>query len=473
MGKHSAARRVSPREIDRLEPVSASGETLRDAARRQREVRRSPAESARRRQSTKRAALGCLGLLVLLLLVGAVVAYAWYSSVNKRMADKGEQKNPGLAAIIRKEAPRPPGDPFYMVIMGEDKRPEELRARSDTLMIAYVDPPRKRVSVLSIPRDTRVSIPGHGKLKINSAMQLGGATLVIQTVKGLTGLPISHYMEVDFNGFKDLVDAIGGVKVNVPHRISDGKAADHDGAAKLINKGEQWLDGRHALTFVRSRQFADGDFTRIKDQQIFLKALAKQTFQAGQIAHAPKIVNAIVNNVTTDLSVPQLLNLAGDFKGMAEGGMSTAMAPGEPKYIGGVSYVIPDVPEWQALVQKMESGESLEATTASATAGLPVVAASTVTVTVRNGGGQAGLAKEVSDLLQKDGFKVTEVGNTARPVYDHTLIVFKSSDVKAKLIHDTLGFGTVVKTSSLYQFKTDVLIIVGKDWRTQFPAAQQ
>ncbi len=471
MGKHSSARWAKgPREIDRLEPATTSRETVREAARRQREVRRSPAEMARRRQRTKRVMSGCLIVFGLLVLIAALVAFAWYQSVKDRMHNEGEKKNPGLAEMLKKEAPRPPGDPFYMVIIGEDKRPEELRARSDTLMVAYVDPPRKRVSVLSIPRDTRVDISGHGKEKINSAMQLGGASLVTQTVREFTGLPISHYMEVDFKGFKDLVNAIGGVTVDVPEKITDSKAADHDWRARVVNKGVQKLDGAHALTFVRSRQFADGDFTRIKDQQIFLKALAKQTFTAGNIVNAPKIVDAIVNNVTTDLSVPQLLNLAGDFKGMPDGNVSTAMAPGEAKYIGGISYVIPDEAGLAELVGRMESGESLEATASAGTA--PTVSASSVSVSVRNGAGQAGLAKEVASLLEKDRFKIAEVGDTARPVYDHTLVVFKTNDAKARLVFETLGIGTVVKSSSLYQFDTDILVIVGKDWRKQFPKAR-
>ncbi|HEY3317422.1 MAG TPA: LCP family protein [Coriobacteriia bacterium] len=468
MGRHSSPRRNGvPREIDRLEPVSGSRETMREANRRQREVRLSPAEMARRRQRTRRTALGCLAVLVLLVLIGAAAGFAYYQSVKGRIEKEGEKKNPGLAASL-KESARPPGDPFYMVLMGEDKRPEELRARSDTLMIAYVDPPRRKVSLLSIPRDTRVDIPGHGKQKINSAMQLGGATLVIRTVKEYTGLPISHYMEVDFNGFKDLVNAVGGVTVDVPERIVDSKAADHNWRAKVVNKGVQWLDGDHALTFVRSRHFADGDFTRIKDQQIFMKALAKKTFTAGNIVNLPKIVDAVVNNVTTDLSVPQMLNLAADFKGMEQGGLSTAMAPGDAKYINGVSFVIPDRPALMELVRRMESGESLESTAASLSP-KAAVSPQAVTITVRNGGGPAGVAKEVADLLKKDGFRIGEVGNTGRPVFEHTLIVFKTSDAKAQIVHETLGFGTVVKSSSLYQFKTDILVIVGKDWRKEFP----
>jgi polyisoprenyl-teichoic acid--peptidoglycan teichoic acid transferase len=473
MGKHSAAR-SGPTEIDRLEPSSASIETPSEAARRQRDVRRSPAEMARRRQRTKRVAFGCLGVFVVLLIAGVAAAYAYTAYVNKLVRGSSDKKNPGLSVKLQKEAPRPPGDPFYMAIMGEDKRPGELRARSDTLMIAYVDPPRKHISILSIPRDTRVTIPGHGKQKINSAMQLGGASLVIDTVKELTGIQVNHYMEVDFNGFKDLVDAIGGVTVDVPQKIVDSKAADHNWRAKVIEKGTQKLDGAHALTFVRSRHFTDGDFTRIKDQQLFLKAVAKQTLTLGNVVNVPKIVDAVFGKgtVTTDLQVAQLINLAQDFKGIDQGSISTAMVPGEAKYIGQVSYVITDKPAMQEMVRRMEAGESLEPTVATGTvAAKPAALPANVTITVRNGAGQAGLAAEVSGLLKKDKFRISDTGNTARPVYATTLIVFKSDDAKARLVHDTLGFGTVVKTSSLYSFKSDILVIVGKDWRKEFPKA--
>ena len=104
----------------------------------------------------------------------------------------------------------------------------------------------------------------------------------------MTGLPISHYMEIDFNGFKDLVDAIGGVWVDVPHADQRQQGGQPRLARQGHQKGYQKLDGAHALTFVRSRNFADDDFTRIKDQQIFLKALAKQTFDRGQRREAPE-----------------------------------------------------------------------------------------------------------------------------------------------------------------------------------------
>jgi polyisoprenyl-teichoic acid--peptidoglycan teichoic acid transferase len=470
MGRHSTfGRRDGVPQIAHLDPDSTSAETTRDARQRLRELRITPAMTTRRRQRMKRTMVVLAWAIALALALGAVGAWAWWSGKVQGFIRKNAGMNSAVVPILTK--PKAPGKPFYMVLMGEDKRPTDKVGNSDTLMVAYVDPPRKHVTLLSIPRDTRVAIPGHGTEKINSAALLGGPALTIETVKKYTGLPISHYLVVDFNGFKDLVDAIGGVTVDVPQTIKDGKAADHNWRAEVVNKGVQRLDGAHALTFVRSRHFADGDFTRIKDQQIFLKALAKQTMQVGNVVNIPKITDALMKNVTTDMSVDDMVGLAADFKGMENGSVTGAMAPGTTRYIGGISYVIPDKVALAAMVARMEAGQPLEKTVAAGTAPAAAVKPSAVSVTVRNGAGQTGLAKEVAAYLTAAGFRVSEVSSMPRPVYDHTLVVFSADaqQAKATLVHDKLDFGTVLQTASLYQFRTNVLVIVGKDWRKQFP----
>jgi LCP family protein required for cell wall assembly len=474
MGRHSApGRKGALRDIGRLEPASQSAETLRDAVHRQRGTRVKPAMQARRRQRFKRTLLWIAGIIVFVLVAGAVAGYAYYRKISNDVAQKSEKMNPGIANVLTKPKVKQPNAPFYMVMMGEDTRPGETQARSDTLMVAYVDPPKKHVAIISIPRDSRVEIPGHGKTKINAAAQIGGAKLTIETVRLLTGLPISHYVELDFNGFRDLVDAVGGVTVTVPTTISDVKAAGYLPNAVTVKKGVQKLDGYHALTFVRSRKFADGDFTRIKDQQIFIKALVKQTLQPGNILKIPAIVQAIEKNVVTDLTLQQIVSLAEDFKGMGSGAVEGVMAPGVPQYIGGISYVILDTDKIDVLVKRMRAGEPLVpvATPSGKTSGTVTPKPSNITVDVRNGAGQAGLGAEVSGILKKAGYHVTAVGNTGRPVYGHTLIVFKTNEgaPKAQMIDTTLGFGTVVQTNTLYTFSTHILVIVGKDWRKKFP----
>jgi LCP family protein required for cell wall assembly len=357
MGRHTRSRgRRDLHEISSLGPSSRTRGGDRGVAGSRRSVG-TPVLYSRRQRRLRLAIRAVLLLLVGLVVFGAVAAYAWFSGTIGRFVSKDRALNAKVRTVLTK--PKPPGAPFYIVLMGEDKRPGEQVGNSDTLMVAYIDPPRKRVSLLSIPRDSRVEIPGYGRKKINAAALLGGPRLTIETVKLLTGLPISHYMVADFNGFKEIVDAIGGVTVNVPATIKDPKAASHDWHAEVIKKGVRKLDGAHALTFVRSRAFANGDITRVHDQQVFLKALAKQTLQLGNLVHVPAITDAVMKNVTTDMTVGDLLGLAADLKGIGDTGVEGATMPGTPKYVGGVAYVIVNKTALAAMVRRMEAGQPL------------------------------------------------------------------------------------------------------------------
>ncbi len=309
-------------------------------------------------------------------------------------------------------------------------------------------------------------------MKINSAAQLGGPELVKQTLLDLTGIQANHFVMVDFNGFKDMVDAIGGVYINVPTRIFDPEAANHDYTAELILPGYKKLDGKHALTFVRARKgFAQGDFQRIENQQAFIKALAKQTLQIQNLFRANAIVDAVVKNVTTDMKLNELMDLATQFRGNGTSIEATTI-PSYPKYIGGVAYVITDKAKVQALFARVQNGESIESTAAagsSATSGAvgataPAGAADT-TVIVRNGTTTTGVAKTAAAKLTSKGFQIKEVGNAQRKVYDQTLIVYKTDPTKAQLVADDLGYGRLVQSLGRYSFNTDVLVVVGADYK--------
>lgn len=422
-----------------------------------------PAQTARRRRVK-------LAIRLVLLAVAAALLL-WAVSASAWMVAKIRQWDVNRGTAIKQAAgqltPRQPGAPFYMVIMGEDKRPGEKVGNSDTLMVAYVDPSRKHITILSIPRDSRVPIPGHGTNKINAAALIGGPALTIQTVRQFTGLPISHYVVVDFNGFRALVNAIGGVVVNVPQRIDDPKASNHVPAATVIERGTQRLNGDQALTFVRSRAFPNGDFTRIKDQQIFLKALAAQTLRPGNIFNLPKVVDAVETNVVSDLSISQMVGLAGDFRGMGSGAVTAATIPGEPKTIGGVAYVIPDTTALTLMVQRVEAGlpptgRPTARPNASGAGG--AVLPSSITVTVSNGARRTGLAKQAAAQLRAAGFRILSVGNTSRSHYAHTLVVYKTSAGKASAVRDRLQVGTIMAAPPGYRFSSDVLVIIGTDW---------
>jgi LCP family protein required for cell wall assembly len=182
--------------------------------------------------------------------------------------------------------------------------------RSDTIMLLHLPADRSKAYVVSFPRDSWVQIPGYGPQKINAAFSFGGPPLLIETVESLTGARIDHFGAIDFNGFKDMTDALGGVEVNIEKSVYDPARKVHWEA------GRQKLDGEKALLFVRQRyNLANGDFDRIKRQQAFLRALAKKAAEGGTVSNPLKLdrfLSALTRSISVDDSVS-----AGDLRGLA------------------------------------------------------------------------------------------------------------------------------------------------------------
>jgi LCP family protein required for cell wall assembly len=456
-----------PVEIPGVAPASSYSETAAEAQRRQRDIATPRAlQNARRNYFWRRFAAVAIVFAVLLLGGTAFAVYQYAAGVNNEMTAQFERIGGGqLQKSLTPQ--RKPSEPFYILLLGADMRVGETMARSDSLILARVDPVRKRIALISIPRDTKADIPGYKTQKINAAMQIGGPPLVIETVKQLTGLPITHFVQVNFWGFKDMVDAIGGVYVAVPERINDIKAANHDESAALVEKGYQKLDGKHALTFVRSRDYAAGDYIRMKNQQAFIKALLKQTLQAKNVFSIGAITQAMLHNVVTDMSLQQVLALVNDFKDMNPNAVETATMPSTPKYIDKVAYVILD--EGKPLTGSATATATADAAATTPPAGTTTpdgtVKPSSVTVAVRNGAGLKGVASAAQTRLTNAGFKVPETGNAQRFVYPQTLIIYNDDLPAAEAVQQALaGTGRIVKSRGMYMFKTKILVVVGKDW---------
>ncbi|HEY5516648.1 MAG TPA: LCP family protein [Coriobacteriia bacterium] len=472
--KPSASNRRAPRDISRLDPATASDETIRQTNRRRVRAGKviNPAATRRRR---RRLAV-TIAVIVALVLVGVAVAGVFYVRSIGNKINAVSNSDPELAKLLQDGQAAPPGDPFYMVLMGSDARPGETSARSDSLMVARIDPKNKKIQMISIPRDSRVNIPGYGIQKINAAAAWGGPTLVIKTIKELTGLPISHFVNLNFNGFRDVVDAIGGVWIDVPQDIYDTQASAYGKAYATVKKGYQKLDGRHALTFVRTRHtLVDGDFGRMRNQQAFIKALASQALSLSNMFKASSIINAIASNLDTDLTPTQMADLVLQFKGMKSSEIDSANAPGGAKYMDGIAWVVLDQVKFDAMLGRMKKGEPLDPTKTTTTSGA-ATATSTVKpadfkTTVRNGAGVSGLGKQCSGFLVKQGFKVSETSNMTQYVYGRTLIVYqKGFEAQANFTRETLGFGDVIPAAGMYAFDTQVMVVIGKDWTD--PAAQ-
>ena len=235
-------------------------------------------------------------------------------------------------------------DKATIMIMGIDERADDV-GRSDTLMVATIDPGKNEAAILSIPRDTRVSIPKNGYDKINAAYAYGGEKLTQRTVEDFLGTRIDHYIIINTHAFQKIVDAIGGIDIDVEKRMYYEDPWDDDGGLVInLRPGMQHMDGKTAVTYVRYRD-EEGDIGRIRRQQKFMRACVDAVTTPAIIPRLPSIISSVIDSVKTDLSIRQLLEFAGTLREAQKNGLRTDMVPGRPLYIDGISYWIPNMSE--------------------------------------------------------------------------------------------------------------------------------
>lgn len=240
-------------------------------------------------------------------------------------------------------------DKATIMIMGVDEREDDV-GRSDTLMIASIDPKRNKAALLSVPRDTRVKIKGHGFDKINAAYAYGKERLAQDTVENFLGLNIDHYIIINTKSFKRIIDAIGGIDIDVEKRMHYEDPWDDDGGLVIdFRPGKQHMDGAKAITYVRYRD-EEGDIGRIHRQQAFMKACVDKIVSPSIIPRLPMVIKEIVEAVNTDLTFRQMLEFVGTLKEAKSNGLRAEMVPGRPLYIDGISYWIADLTKLRTTV---------------------------------------------------------------------------------------------------------------------------
>ena len=226
--------------------------------------------------------------------------------------------------------------PFYMMLLGSDRRswnPSDS-GRSDTAIIVRVDPQTYTVSMISIPRDTRVYIPGYWTTKFNAAYAYGGASLAIRTASQMTGISLQHFAEVNFQALIDLVDAIGGIDIYVPADVDDVKAGD-----TFIPKGWNHIDGEQALMLARTRDWIGSDFTRQAFQRQIIKAIINRVLEL-PATELTSVVKQAAGSILTDMNIGDLFQLALHFKDAEDLTFYSANLPSRTQTIDGISYVV-------------------------------------------------------------------------------------------------------------------------------------
>lgn len=239
-----------------------------------------------------------------------------------------------------------------IILMGVDERPQEGDpGRSDTLVVLMIDTLKREASILSVPRDTRVRFRDRGWDKINHAFSFGGVALAQQTTEDFLGIPVDYYAKVNLKSFSRIVDAMGGVNIDVEKRMYYVDTWDH--FIIDLQPGIQRLDGRTALQYVRYRSDA-GDIARVRRQQKFLKAVLAEMKTIAIIPKLPDIVREAFAALDTNIPLPLMLGLAGQLKDGLQTGLKTYMVEGVPYYINDISYWVPDVMNTSRKVAEMQ-----------------------------------------------------------------------------------------------------------------------
>ena len=308
----------------------------------------------RRKKSARRsiAKKALLTTLFSVVVIAIATAALWMVSVQIRLNNPRVINNDLRSSL--KEQPVN-SDPYYVLLLGTDGRPGETEYRADSIILARVDPAQKRVTLLSIPRDTYVTWKG-SQMKINAVHFYDGAAGMVQIVNELCGVKISHYAEVNFDGLAGITNAVGGVTVDVDQYMRDTE--NFSGVTELY-AGRQTLNGEQALFYTRCRYaFVDSDYTRMRHQRTFIKALLSQVLSSGDPVKIASIINSVADMVVTDLSVSDAISLSSQMVGLnAESGIYTAYVPSTPETIGDQSYVIADDDALAEMMKLIDQGK--------------------------------------------------------------------------------------------------------------------
>lgn len=253
-----------------------------------------------------------LGLFVVAAIVSGIFVVNLANSFNSQ-TQKIAQAFPEESTRPVKATEGPASKAQNILVLGSDSRAASVDMaeegvasdqRSDTMMWVHIPGDGKNIVMMSIMRDTWVDIPGHGQAKINAAMAFGGVPLVVQTLEGMFNARLDHVAIVDFEGFKAITDALGGVEVNVPMAFTTGNNQ------YTFNAGPQVLNGDQALAFVRERYaFSDGDYQRVRNQQLFLKSVMNTALTPATLTNPAKISD-LVSQVSPFISVDEGLDAA-------------------------------------------------------------------------------------------------------------------------------------------------------------------
>lgn len=292
-------------------------------------------------------ALITLAVIAALLLAAGVAVALYFNSLNNAISYEDSEQKQQLETVLETPVQN---EPYYVLVLGSDAREGDAASRSDVIILARIAPSSSSsaITLVSIPRDTKVELPGYGTSKINAAYAYGGAAGAVEAVENFSGVSISHVVEIHFQELETLIDSLGGVWVNVPltTELDSG----------TLEAGNQLLNGEQALQFVRERySYVRGDFQRSDNQRLVAEAIIRKVLDVPAL-ELPGTIQQLATCVTTDLGVTDIVALVQEIQRSRVITFYSCMAPSTTATIDGVSYAITLEDEWEDMMRLVDEG---------------------------------------------------------------------------------------------------------------------
>mgnify|MGYP000878501316 FL=1 len=341
---------------------------------------------------------------------------------------------------------------LLVLFLGTDEK-LEASTRADSIMLFSLDTTTGEAGVLSIPRDTRVWVPSRQRWeRINAAYAHGGASMAMEAVSHLLGVPVDYYVHTDFDGFEQLVDVLGGVEINVARKMH---YVDHAQGLEInLQPGLQILSGEKALQYVRYRDrlgdvslvdpFNEEYDGRVERQRQFFEAIISQALSPSSLIKLPQLVTQTFRIVNTNLPWERVFSLALSGSKFSADKIQTAVLPGNSQVLNDAWYWVVNEQKAKAIIDSVVLGKP-----------------EPLRLVVLNGNGRSGIAQEVSDLLRYYGYDVISHGNAEHFNFVTTQVVVSARDAeRVKPLAEYLG----ASIQEADQENAQVTVIIGKDY---------
>lgn len=408
--------------------------------------RQTRTEHVMRRRSRRGLIIGILVVIAIIAIAFTIGSCVYRGSLSSNMSIKDSSVSSQLVA------PASDQDVSYTLVAGIADSDTQSETAS-YLSLVRVDPGNNKISLINIPNNIQVAVNDTTQCRLREIPQTADEGALVSSVSSLTGIEINHYVRIDDEGFKTLVDSLGGLDVTVSQAVDDPRVSHY-----VIDAGQQTLNGDQALTYVSALNYTDPQTTRASIQNQVLTALIDKIVSQGGLSFMTS-ADQLSSVIETDLSYDALSNLASIYGN--SGGIETADMPGSSSVSGNQRYFYVSTSSWNTLKDRFTNGQDLNEQVD--TSGIDK---SALTVVVLNGSGSDGFASEAATKLTDAGYNVTDTGNAEQYVYDETLVIYRSEEdaTAAEAVVADLGIGRAVSASVYYSLDSNIQVIVGKDW---------